>query len=87
MGSVAGAMIMRLCAMGDELGLFKELAKNGPATSEQLAARTGLNERYLRESIYGIAATGALDFDKTRRRVSICDEYIPVLADEAGPLF
>ena len=34
MGSVAGAMMMRLYAMGDELGLFKELAKNGPATSE-----------------------------------------------------
>ena len=33
LGSVAGAMMMRLCAMGDELGLFKELAKNGPASS------------------------------------------------------
>ena len=87
LGSVAGAMMMRLCAMGDELGLFKELAKNGPATSEQLAARTGLNERYLREWIYGVAATGALEFDKTSREVSICDEYIPVLADETGPLF
>ena len=87
MGSVAGAMMMRLCAMGDELGLFKELAKNGSATNEQLAARTGLNERYLREWIYGIAATGALDFDKTSRKDSICDEYVPLLADEAGPLF
>jgi hypothetical protein len=74
MGSVAGAMMMRLCAMGDELGLFRELAKIGPATSEQLAARTGLNERYLREWIYGITATGALNFDKTSRKVSIWDD-------------
>ena len=87
MGSIAGAMMLRLCAIGDELGLFKDLAANGPATSEELAARTGLNERYVREWIYGIAATGTLDFDKSSRRVSMCDEFVAVLADEAGPLF
>ena len=38
-------MTLRFCTIGDELGLFKDLAENGPATSAQLAARTGLNER------------------------------------------
>ena len=37
-----------LASIGDRLGLWKDLATNGPATSSELAARTGINERYAR---------------------------------------
>lgn len=84
---IAGAGALRLCVIGDELGLFKELAKSGPATSEELAARTGLNERYLREWIFGSSAAGYLEFDKATRKVSIPKAHIPVLAEECGPMF
>jgi hypothetical protein len=45
----AAAATTVLAAFGDRLGLFKDLADRGPATSAQLAGRTGLNERYVRE--------------------------------------
>lgn len=84
---IAGLGAIRLCVIGDELGLFKELAKGGPATSVELARRTELDERYLREWMYGISAAGYLEFDKTTRRVSIPLAHVPVLAEECGPMF
>ncbi len=86
-GDIAGAGAIRLLVIGDELGLFKDLADNGPATSEELAARLDLNERYVREWIYGISAAGYLAFDKVTRKVAIPEENIPVLATECGPQF
>ena len=44
-----GAVGIRLCAIGVDLGIFEDLAKNGPATSQELADRINLDERYLRE--------------------------------------
>lgn len=82
-----GMMGIRMCAIGDRLGLFKAIAENGPVTSEELAARTGLNERYLREWIYGISLAGYLDFDKTSRKVSMPEAHIPALVEEGGPLY
>ena len=64
---MAGALSARLCAIGVELGIFKDLFQNGRSTSEQIATRMGLNERYLREWLYGIVLSGYVEFDKTTR--------------------
>ena len=45
-------------ALGDRLGVFKDLAGRGPATGARLAGRTGLNERYVREWPAGMYAAG-----------------------------
>ena len=45
---MAGAVSVRLCSLGIELGLFKDLHEHGRSTSAQLAARLQLNERYIR---------------------------------------
>jgi SAM-dependent methyltransferase len=87
MDAAAGTIAIRLCTIGDHLDLFKDLAENGPTTSQELADRTGLQERYLREWIYGITAAGYLDFDKASRQVSIPPAHVPVLAEEGGALF
>jgi len=52
---ISGTMTTLLGAVGDRLGLFKNLAAEGPATSAELASRTKLNERYLREWLGGMA--------------------------------
>ena len=43
--SVNGALVV----LGDKLGIYTALADIGPATSQQLAAKTDLHERQLRE--------------------------------------
>jgi hypothetical protein len=45
---ISGTMTTLLGAVGDRLGLFKNLAQQGPVTSAELASRTKLNERYVR---------------------------------------
>jgi 2-polyprenyl-3-methyl-5-hydroxy-6-metoxy-1,4-benzoquinol methylase len=83
----AGANAFFMASIGDRLGLFPELAQNGPATPGELADRTGLNERYLREWLGGMAAAGYLDYKPTASTYSLPPERAPVLAEEAGPAF
>ena len=80
----AGAFAWLLCAVGDRLGLLRDLADRGPATSAELAARTGLQERYLREWLHGLACAGYLEYDPASRRFALPAEHAPMLAQEAG---
>ena len=57
---ISGTMTTLLGAVGDRLGLFKNLAEQGPATSAELASRTNLNERYLREWLGGMVTEAGI---------------------------
>jgi len=57
-----GALIVPLALLGDRLGLFTALASGGPTTSGELAARTGMTERYLREWLLAMAAGGYITY-------------------------
>ncbi len=46
--------------LGERLGLYRALHETGPATSSELAARTGTDERYVREWLEQQAVTGIL---------------------------
>src|ERR1700755_2789114 len=84
---ISGTMTRLLAAIGDRLGLFKNLAEPGPATSAELASRTKLNERYLREWLGGMATAGYLDYDESTKRFNLPVEHASVLAQENGPFF
>src|SRR5215468_1645097 len=84
---ISGTMTTLLAAIGDRLGLFKNLADHGPATSAEFATRTKLNERYLREWLGGMATAGYLNYDVTTKRFSLPAEHASVLAQENGPFF
>src|SRR5215467_13377944 len=84
---ISGTMTTLLGAVGDRLGLFKNLAEQGPATSTELALRTKLNERYLREWLGGMATAGYLNYDGPTRRFTLPAEHASVLAQENGPFF
>lgn len=53
-----GALGVVLAALGDRLGLFAAMADGRPVSAGELAARTGTNERYLREWLNAQAAGG-----------------------------
>src|SRR4029450_6273447 len=72
-----------LC-LGDRLGLYRALADGEPVTSAELAARSGLHERWLREWMHQQGAAGVLEH-RGDGRFALSAEGVAVLADEGSP--
>lgn len=60
-----GALDLLSIHVGDQLGFYRALADDGPATTVELAARTGTHERYAREWLEQQAATAILTVDES----------------------
>jgi SAM-dependent methyltransferase len=87
LGDISAFMVTLFAALGDRLGLFRDLAANGPATSAGLAARVGVNERYAREWLGGMAAAGYVEYDSASGRFRLPPAHTPILAEEGNPFF
>ena len=74
-----------LAYLGDRLGLWRTLAEADAVTSDELAGRTGLAERYLREWLAAQAAAGYLSYEPRTRRFHLTPEHAAVLADDDSP--
>src|SRR5690242_2437376 len=84
-GDLGAAVSAVLILIGDELGLYRELAK-GPLTSSELATRTSTAERYIREWLANQAAGGYIQYDAASGRYSLTAEQALCLADPNGPV-
>lgn len=78
--------------VGDKLGLYDDLAANGPATMPALAARTGMHPRYTHEWLEQQVTTGILRVDDPTRApearlYSLPDEHAEVLTDRDSLAF
>ena len=87
LGDTSATLVTVLVAIGDRLGLFKELAASGPVTSVDFASRTHINERYAREWLGGMATAGYIEYDPVTQRFTLPPEHAPALAHEGGPFF
>src|SRR5579885_2573460 len=76
-----------LVVIGDRLGLYKALASDGPLTSVELAKRTNITERYVREWLINQAASGYIEYNPATGAYSLTPEQRAALADDANPLF
>jgi 2-polyprenyl-3-methyl-5-hydroxy-6-metoxy-1,4-benzoquinol methylase len=76
-----------LVVIGDQLGLYRELAAAGPLTSSELAQRTGTAERYVREWLNAQAASGWVDYDHAAQRYAMSPEQAMMFADPQSPAF
>jgi len=65
--------------VGDQLGLFNEMLKAGPVSSQELADRTGLHERWIREWMMQLAA--ARIFNYYRGRFTFADGFDHVMTN------
>jgi hypothetical protein len=83
----SACLVTVMAGLGDRLNLFKDLASSGPATADELAVRTGLDARYVREWLGGMAAAGYLVYTPADARFELPPEHAAVLADEGGLLF
>lgn len=82
-GYKQGEMVSLLIHLGDRLGLYRALAELGETTSSELAERTGLHERWVREWLRGNAAAELVASDDGETFV-LAPEAVPVLVDEQG---
>jgi len=74
-----------LVYLGDTLGLWRGLAAAADATSQELADRTGLAERYVREWLAAQAAAGYVRYSPATGRFRLPAEHAAVLADDDSP--
>ena len=86
-GHMTGATTCFAIWLGDELGLYRPLAEDGPRSAEELASLTGCNPRLVREWLDGQAAAGLIQYDAEADRYSISPEGAMALADENSPAF
>src|SRR5580693_2495239 len=83
---LGGAMASAMIYLGDRMGLYQSLNGAGALTSDELAQRTGLHERWIREWLYGQAAANLIDY-KGEGRFELSPESALVLANENSPFF
>src|SRR5688572_5871824 len=86
LGFASGTFSMFSIYIGDRLGLYRALAEGGPATSKELAGRTGTHERYIREWLEQQTVAGILEVEnenhaKESRRFSIPAGHAEPLID------
>jgi 2-polyprenyl-3-methyl-5-hydroxy-6-metoxy-1,4-benzoquinol methylase len=84
-GDVAGAMGVYMAYLGDRAGVFAAMDGAGPLTLEQLAAKTGLNPKYLREWLGSVSAAGYVTFDPANETFAITAEQALVFTREGQP--
>jgi 2-polyprenyl-3-methyl-5-hydroxy-6-metoxy-1,4-benzoquinol methylase len=72
-----GLMDIYAIHLGDRLGLYQALHTAGPATSGELAGRTGTQERYVREWLEQQAVTGVLTVEDSDREATQRRYYLP----------
>lgn len=87
LGDMGAASMLPLIRLGDELGLYRAMADAGPLTSDQVAARTGTHERYVREWLSAHAASGYVDYDAASDRFTLTPEQAMIFANPDSPFF
>ena len=76
-----------MVSLGSKLGLYKAMSGAGPISSQELAARTGCAERYVREWLNAQAAGGYVAYHAVSDTYELFPEQAMVLADEDSPVF
>lgn len=87
MGDTTAMMMGPLQLIGDRLGLFDVLAEDGPLTSEAFAGRAGIDERYAREWLAGMACHGYVAYDDATKAFWLPPEQAFVLVNRDSPLY
>jgi SAM-dependent methyltransferase len=78
-----GGMLTYLVDIGHQTGLFTAAA-GGPATSGALAARAGLQERYVKEWLGAMVTGGIVDYDPATRTYRLPAEHAACLTGDGS---
>ena len=78
-----GALCL-MVSIGHRTGLFDTLVSSGPGTSEEIALRSRLNERYVREWLGAMVTGGVIEFAPETGRYTLPIEHAASLTRAAG---
>ena len=81
----AGAMLNYMIDIGHRTGLLATAAE-GPGTSQELAARAGLTERYVREWLAAMVTGGVFEYDPATQTYTLPPAEAAVLTGPPLPL-
>ena len=84
-GDLGAALTGALVLLGDHLGLYKAMADGKPRTPKDIAKKTKLKERYVREWLSAQAAAGLVDYDAASGTFSLSPEQAMALAAGRQP--
>jgi len=84
-GDVAGAMGVFMAYLGDKAGVFAALDGAGKLTLAELAAKTGLNEKYLHEWLGSVSAAGYVTFHAEDETFELSPEQALIFTREGQP--
>jgi 2-polyprenyl-3-methyl-5-hydroxy-6-metoxy-1,4-benzoquinol methylase len=91
MGKVVGdfgaSLSIILSYIGTKLGLYEALGGSNGMTSAELAAKTGTNERYIREWLVNQASGDYVQYDPASGKYSLLPEQKVALTDETSPFY
>ena len=78
-----GALCLMI-SIGHRTGLFDAMRELPPETSEGIATRAGLHERYVREWLGAMVTSGVVDYEPDSGRYSLPPEHAAYLTRAAG---
>jgi ubiquinone/menaquinone biosynthesis C-methylase UbiE len=78
-----GALCLMI-AVGQRVGLFDTMRELPPSTSDEIARRSGLNERYVREWLGAMVTGRVVKIDADSSRFSLPSEHAAFLTRTAG---
>jgi 2-polyprenyl-3-methyl-5-hydroxy-6-metoxy-1,4-benzoquinol methylase len=84
LGALNNGALCLMVSVGHRTGLFDVMTTSPPATSEEIAARAGLNERYVREWLGAMVTGRIVDVEPTTLRFSLPAEHAAFLTRSAA---
>jgi 2-polyprenyl-3-methyl-5-hydroxy-6-metoxy-1,4-benzoquinol methylase len=81
--AINGVLVM----IGAELGLWKAMDGAGSLTAPELAERSGVRERYVREWLAAQAASGYVEYDAATDAFTLPPEHALAFAREDSPVY
>ncbi len=87
LGFASGTTTIGLLAVADRTGLSSYLGEHGGGTSEEIAEGAGLQPRYVKEILSGLAASGVVEYDAETEVFTLPPEHALFIASELSPYF
>jgi hypothetical protein len=85
LGVLNDAMLALMTSVGHQTGLFDTMADLPPSTSETVASRAKLQERYVREWLGAMVVGGVVTYDPSGKTYRLPPEHAACLTRAAGP--